>query len=331
MEQIATIIGAMLNAIYSVIGNFGWSIILLSLIIKVLLLPLEIKGRITNIKTSKIADKQKIIQEKYKNNQQAFNQAMIDLYKEEGMSPMAPLGGCLMVIIQLLVMIGIIIVVVSPLKYIKGLTTEEIDSKYSQIVEARVAKLTSEGKSEEEAKTEAQKDIRQKEMVIIRELGSTDEKVNINMEFLGLDLTSIPSETIKSISDLKEPKNLGIISIPILYIVMSFISFGVAQKDMEHMRQQSKNKDDNVVKVIEDKKENEDEEKFTGEDFQDAMMTSNKMMKYILPVMIFSVSMVTSLGISIYWAFNSMVDILKIYLLKHIVNKKLEKDAKGKV
>ena len=330
MEQIATIIGAMLNAIYSVIGNFGWSIILLSLIIKVLLLPLEIKGRITNIKTSKIADKQKIIQEKYKNNQQAFNQAMIDLYKE-GMSPMAPLGGCLMVIIQLLVMIGIIIVVVSPLKYIKGLTTEEIDSKYSQIVEARVAKLTSEGKSEEEAKTEAQKDIRQKEMVIIRELGSTDEKVNINMEFLGLDLTSIPSETIKSISDLKEPKNLGIISIPILYIVMSFISFGVAQKDMEHMRQQSKNKDDNVVKVIEDKKENEDEEKFTGEDFQDAMMTSNKMMKYILPIMIFSVSMVTSLGISIYWAFNSMVDILKIYLLKHIVNKKLEKDAKGKV
>lgn len=331
MEQIATIIGAMLNAIYSVIGNFGWSIILLSLIIKVLLLPLEIKGRITNIKTSKIADKQKIIQEKYKNNQQAFNQAMIDLYKEEGMSPMAPLGGCLMVIIQLLVMIGIIIVVVSPLKYIKGLTTEEIDSKYSQIVEARVAKLTSEGKSEEEAKTEAQKDIRQKEMVIIRELGSTDEKVNINMEFLGLDLTNIPSETIKSISDLKEPKNLGIISIPILYIVMSFISFGVAQKDMEHMRQQSKNKDDNVVKVIEDKKENEDEEKFTGEDFQDAMMTSNKMMKYILPIMIFSVSMVTSLGISIYWAFNSMVDILKIYLLKHIVNKKLEKDAKGKV
>ena len=331
MEQIATIIGAMLNAIYSVIGNFGWSIILLSLIIKVLFFPLEIKGRITNIKTSKIADKQKIIQEKYKNNQQAFNQAMIDLYKEEGMSPMAPLGGCLMVIIQLLVMIGIIIVVVSPLKYIKGLTTEEIDSKYSQIVEARVAKLTSEGKSEEEAKTEAQKDIRQKEMVIIRELGSTDEKVNINMEFLGLDLTSIPSETIKSISDLKEPKNLGIISIPILYIVMSFISFGVAQKDMEHMRQQSKNKDDNVVKVIEDKKENEDEEKFTGEDFQDAMMTSNKMMKYILPIMIFSVSMVTSLGISIYWAFNSMVDILKIYLLKHIVNKKLEKDAKGKV
>ena len=331
MEQIATIIGAMLNAIYSVIGNFGWSIILLSLTIKVLLLPLEIKGRITNIKTSKIADKQKIIQEKYKNNQQAFNQAMIDLYKEEGMSPMAPLGGCLMVIIQLLVMIGIIIVVVSPLKYIKGLTTEEIDSKYSQIVEARVAKLTSEGKSEEEAKTEAQKDIRQKEMVIIRELGSTDEKVNINMEFLGLDLTSIPSETIKSISDLKEPKNLGIISIPILYIVMSFISFGVAQKDMEHMRQQSKNKDDNVVKVIEDKKENEDEEKFTGEDFQDAMMTSNKMMKYILPIMIFSVSMVTSLGISIYWAFNSMVDILKIYLLKYIVNKKLEKDAKGKV
>ena len=331
MEQRATSIGAMRNAMYSVIGNFGWSIILLSLIIKVLLLPLEIKGRITNIKTSKIADKQKIIQEKYKNNQQAFNQAMIDLYKEEGMSPMAPLGGCLMVIIQLLVMIGIIIVVVSPLKYIKGLTTEEIDSKYSQIVEARVAKLTSEGKSEEEAKTEAQKDIRQKEMVIIRELGSTDEKVNINMEFLGLDLTSIPSETIKSISDLKEPRDLGIISIPILYIVMSFISFGVAQKDMEHMRQQSKNKDDNVVKVIEDKKENEDEEKFTGEDFQDAMMTSNKMMKYILPIMIFSVSMVTSLGISIYWAFNSMVDILKIYLLKHIVNKKLEKDAKGKV
>ena len=227
MEQVATIIGAMLSAIYSLIGNFGLSIIILSLIIKVLMFPLEVKGRITNIKTSKIADKQKKIQEKYKNNQQAFNQAMIDLYKEEGMSPMAPLGGCLMVIIQLLVMIGIIVVVMSPLKYIKGLTNEQIDSKYSQIVEARVAKLTSEGKSEEEAKKEAQKDIRQKEMVIIKELGNKDDSVKINMEFLGLDLTSIPSETIKSINDLKDPKNLGIISIPVLYIVMSFIIWNI--------------------------------------------------------------------------------------------------------
>ena len=336
MEQVATIIGAMLSAIYSLIGNFGLSIIILSLIIKVLMFPLEVKGRITNIKTSKIADKQKKIQEKYKNNQQAFNQAMIDLYKEEGMSPMASLGGCLMVIIQLLVMIGIIVVVMSPLKYIKGLTNEQIDSKYSQIVEARVAKLTSEGKSEEEAKKEAQKDIRQKEMVIIKELGNKDDSVKINMEFLGLNLTSIPSETIKSINDLKDPKNLGIISIPVLYIVMSFISFGVAQKDMEHIREQSKDKEKNVVKVVEsndepNKKKEQDDDKFTGEDFQDAMMTSNKMMKYILPIMIFSVSMVTSLGISIYWAFNSMVDIGKIYLLKEIVNKKLEKDAKGKV
>ena len=173
-------------------------------------------------------------------------------------------------------------------------------------------------------------------MVIIKELGNTDDSVKINMEFLGLDLTSIPSETIKSINDLKDPKNLGIISIPVLYIVMSFISFGVAQKDMEHIREQSKDKEKNVVKVVEskdepNKKKEQDDDKFTGEDFQDAMMTSNKMMKYILPIMIFSVSMVTSLGISIYWAFNSMVDIGKIYLLKEIVNKKLEKDAKGKV
>ena len=336
MEQIATIIGAMLNLIYSLVGNFGFSIIILSLIVKLLLFPLEIKGRIPNIKTSKLTEKQKKLQEKYKNNQQAFNQAMLDLYKEEGMSPLAPLGGCLMVIIQLMVMIGIIIVVMSPLKYIKGMTSEQIDSKYSQIVEQRVSKLTSEGKSEEDAKKEAQKDIRQKEMVIIKELGSTDESVKINMEFLGLDLTSIPSETIKSINDLKEPKNIGIISIPLLYIIMSFISYGVAQKDMEHIREQSKDKEKNVVKVVEsndepNKKKEQDDDKFTGEDFQDAMMTSNKMMKYILPIMIFSVSMVTSLGISIYWAFNSMVDIGKIYLLKEIVNKKLEKDAKGKV
>ena len=49
MEQVATIIGAMLSAIYSLIGNFGLSIIILSLIIKVLMIPLEVKGRITNI------------------------------------------------------------------------------------------------------------------------------------------------------------------------------------------------------------------------------------------------------------------------------------------
>ena len=83
MGAISNLFGYILNFIYQFIQNYGVSIILFSILLKLILLPLSIKQQKTMKKTAKIQVKVKEIQEKYKNDQIKMNQEMMDLYKKE--------------------------------------------------------------------------------------------------------------------------------------------------------------------------------------------------------------------------------------------------------
>ena len=62
----ANIFGYILNWIYNVIGNYGWAIIIFSIIIKLILLPISIKQQKTMQKNNKLQEKMKEIKVKYK-------------------------------------------------------------------------------------------------------------------------------------------------------------------------------------------------------------------------------------------------------------------------
>ena len=64
----ANIFGYILDWIYNVVGNYGWAIIIFSIIIKLLLVPISVKQQKTVKKTNKIQEKMKEIKVKYKNN-----------------------------------------------------------------------------------------------------------------------------------------------------------------------------------------------------------------------------------------------------------------------
>ena len=75
----ANIFGYVLNFLYSFIGNFGWAIILFSVIVKVAMLPISFKQQKTMKKNQKIQDELKQIQFKYKNEPEKLNQEMMAL------------------------------------------------------------------------------------------------------------------------------------------------------------------------------------------------------------------------------------------------------------
>lgn len=79
-------------------GSVGWSIILLTVLIRVILLPSSIKAARATTKIQALQPKMNEIKEKYKGDQKAQTEAMAKLYKEEGASP---LGSCLPLLIQL--------------------------------------------------------------------------------------------------------------------------------------------------------------------------------------------------------------------------------------
>ena len=93
----------LLNILYNFsaaigLANYGVAIILLTILIKTLIFPLTYKQMASMRKTVDLQPKIKAIQEKYKNNKEKANAAVMELYKEHQVNP---LGGCLPILIQL--------------------------------------------------------------------------------------------------------------------------------------------------------------------------------------------------------------------------------------
>ena len=97
----ANIFGYILNFLYEIVGNYGWAIILFSVLIKILMIPISIKQQKTMETSQRINKEMKQIQFKYKNDPEMLNQEVMALYKREGMSPFS---GCLSSIIQIILL-----------------------------------------------------------------------------------------------------------------------------------------------------------------------------------------------------------------------------------
>ena len=93
-----------LNWLHGYIGNWGWSIVVLTLIIRLILFPLSYKGMLSMNKLKELTPKMKELQEKYKDDKQKLQMHMMDLYKKNGANPM---GGCLPILLQIPVFFAI--------------------------------------------------------------------------------------------------------------------------------------------------------------------------------------------------------------------------------
>jgi len=104
-------IGAVLAWIYGLVGNYGLSIIILTILIKVVLLPLGIKQIKSMQAMQAIQPKVKEIQKKYKGNKQRVQEETMKLYKDAGVNP---LGGCLPLLLQFPILIAMYAVIRAP-------------------------------------------------------------------------------------------------------------------------------------------------------------------------------------------------------------------------
>ena len=89
---------AVLTSLYKLTGNYGWAIILLTLMIQVLVLPLTLKSFKAAAAMKRVQPMIKEIQDKYKNNPQRLNAEMLNIYRTQKVNP---LGGCLPMLLQL--------------------------------------------------------------------------------------------------------------------------------------------------------------------------------------------------------------------------------------
>lgn len=101
---ISGIIFWMMQKIYNVVGNWGWAIVFVTVIIKVLFYQLSAKSFRSMAAMKKLQPKIEILKEKYGDDKQKLTQATLELYRQEKVNPMS---GCLPILIQIPVFIAL--------------------------------------------------------------------------------------------------------------------------------------------------------------------------------------------------------------------------------
>ena len=213
-----------------------------------------------------------------------MNQEMMELYKNNN-----AFGGCFTSILQIIVILSIFFLVSKPLTFMKKVDANIINDYTKQI-------------TEEAAESGNKRSYT--EIAIIKKYANDDDKVYINMNFLGLDLSDIPTENI---TDWK------VYIIPLLYIVTSITS----------MKMNTKASIKDAEKAKEKKKE---ENKEDGQSQEEMMAEMNKNMGYIMPFMTVSIALIAPLGLALYWFVNNVLSIIERIILNKILKDEDNKD-----
>ena len=270
MDWLCNIFGYLLNYIYTFVKNYGLALIIFSLITKIIMIPLSIKQHKTLKKSGKIQKELREIQDKYSNDQERLAQETMSLYKRENMSPFS---GCLSSILQIVLLLAMFFLVRDPLTYMLKVPQEKI-SEYEKMINTKSA---------------------YSEIEVIKEAKTNENiDVDLNMDFLGIDLSNV------LISDFN---NWTTYIIPILYVSSSILSI-----KLNSMTTQGKK----------DKKENKNEKDKDKDDEENPMEQMNKSMRLMMPIMSVMIAVAVPLGLALYWLTNNILMIIEKLVLNKV-------------
>lgn len=211
-------LGLILLAIFKAVGSYGLAVILFALAVKLICIPLAIKGKKSMLAMTSLNAEMQSLQKKYANNRVKLNEEIQKLYDKHGVNPMT---GCLPQFIPLPIMMGLYYAVQQPLKFMMGFSDDVINQLGTLV-----------GVNMESANYYAQISIAEKLGDLFTQNGGAwpdsvtaitngaGELLNIDFHFLSLNLAQSPSIT--------DPSILWVI--PILSGATAFLSSFVMQK-----------------------------------------------------------------------------------------------------
>lgn len=296
-HYIVMALGWIIKSIYNLVQNYGVAIILFTIVMKLLLLPLNIKSQKAMKKQQKIQPLLAELQKKYANDQQKLQQETMKLYKENNVSMM---GGCLPVLLQMPILIALYQAIQKPLTYMFNVPHKEIPQ---DVINKIVGIAEKAGQAIPEKTSEygsyVSNLMQTRQIDISSWAGQVGGKLHdwyINFNFLGLDLSRKPQEALSALSDpLNNISVVLLILIPILAIVSSVLQSKISMKQSGQ-----------------DKVKN------------DQTQSMNSMMKWMMPLMTGWFTFILPAGIGLYWIISGIVQIVQQLALNYYFEKKGE-------
>ena len=280
---------------YTLTGSYGLAIILFTLVVKLIMLPFQVKSKKSMMRMNRMNGKIQEIQKKYANNQAKMGEEMQKLYAEEGVSPMS---GCLWSFLPLPILLALYSIMRQPITHLMMISKDTaaglvekaaaagVDITNIATVKDGVTQFTAYGQ------INLVKAITSQAPEVVDGL---DKWIHLDFSFIGLDLAATPTSVFGSFSFSWAV--IGLILIPILaggfQLLMSIYT----------MRTQPQ---------------------------QGANGASMKGMMYMMPLMSVYIAFIMPAALGIYWIAQSVFSLIQEVIMTKFFNKKLEEEENAR-
>ena len=295
--------GYLLDWLYQFTTNYGLSLIIFAIIIKLVLLPASIKSKKSSMKMSRLSPRVQALQEKYAGDQQKQNEAVQALYREEGVSMG---GGCLWSFLPLFILFPLYAVVRQPITYMLHETVEVAAQVVSVIKDAVPAAF---GKNEFYNEMIAASRIPEFAEELKGIVANPRTLEGLNFNFLGINLGLQPNWKIWT-WETYDWSTIGLFLLPLASTGVQFLSMFVAQKQNNS--------------VVTNEKGLQDEEMAKKSQANQSTQT----MLYMMPLMTLWIGFTVPGALSIYWLIQGVIATVQDAILtKHFRKIYDEEDA----
>ena len=287
---------------YDLTNSYGVALILFTLVIKLIMLPFQMKSKKSMMRMSRVSGQMQDLQKRYAKNQAKFQEEMQKLYEEEGVNPMS---GCLWSFLPLPILMALYSIIRQPITHFMMLSKDVLQTVVQSVADTGVD-LTNIVMMDKVTGAPALKDglyqmaaYGQINLVkAVQEMGlsTPDGWFNVNYKFLGLDLTATPWEYIKSFTFTWAV--IGVILIPILAGLSQFVFSKLTMK--------------------------------TQPQTDAAGGASMKSMMYMMPLFSVYIAFIMPAALGVYWIAQSVFSLIQEAILNKTFSAKLSEEEEAR-
>ena len=287
---------------YNLTNSYGVALILFTLVIKLIMLPFQMKSKKSMMRMSRVSGQMQELQKRYAKNQAKLQEEMQKIYEEEGVNPMS---GCLWSLIPFPILIALYSIIRQPITHFMMLSKDVLQTVVQSAADAGV-NLTNIVMMDKATGAPALKDglyqmaaYGQINLVkAVQEMGlsTPDGWFNVNYKFLGLDLTATPWEYVKNFTFTWAV--IGVILIPILAGLSQFVFSKLTMK--------------------------------TQPQADAAGGASMKSMMYMMPLMSVYIAFIMPAALGVYWIAQSVFSLIQEAILNKTFSAKLSEEEEAR-
>ena len=284
---------ALLRWMYGFTGNYGVSIILFAVVVKLVILPFQMKSKRGMVRMGRLSGKQAELQKQYANNKQKYQEELAKLYQEEGVNPM---GGCLWSLLPMFIIFPLYSIIYRPITHFMRLGDEGL-SKLKEIATNFLGYDASQYSASYEqigltdfiSKPENWNNLQA--YLYDNNVEGLNGLFRVDFSFLGLDLSQQPQTMFGAFSFTWAC--IGLLLIPVMATSMQYLSSFIIAKSNGQSDEQRKQ-----------------------------MRTMNLLM----PLMSLYFCFIMPGAMGVYWIVNTVLSTLQEFLLGKFYTKKLNRE-----